>query len=428
MLLSGQESIQTSRANNLRLISGDISYQITNRTDDSDTVISWGESVLIGLYDTSLFSQGDQICIFENATVPILWTVYAVEDHWLLVSFFDAITGLIRFDEYMNEQNPSAVTDYKVIYDPSGAATEEYIRKVELHHNYKNLSVEMRALDTLNEYLSFGSMYMIADDTGNVIVYNLSTSLFNNIEEKNIDNVLFDLCISGDEYRPIIRGLTFVEKVADLNYLVFTYNTNFGKQYILFTTNSTLSSFAVYPDIHMTENLYNNVSNDIRVPALYMNMMNNIYSSELIDLYGADVGLLTANISTMYYAKEVFEDDIIYGNGTSYTVLAYTSYSTSVDLNSVFGDGATKLYIIALDEKIFLYTVPSNTDIAEKYNLNNLLLEFDPTSAADYTARILQVYYADTGNAGADKELLYMTYFPAMTFYDSVAKKFRVMI
>ncbi len=427
MLLSGQETPQTSRFNYLNLIKGSLGYQITNRIDKTPGLgdaLSWGESVLIGLYSTTHFTAGDEIVIFGDTSVT--WTVYAVEDHWILVSFYD-VGATTNFSEYMDLQNPTTVADYTVIWGPMGNLPVNYnIRKVDLHKNYKNLNVELRALDTLDEVIDFGDMYMIADTDGNVIVYNLSVALFNNIEEKNIDNVLFDLCIQGDEYRPIIRGLTFVEKVKDLNYLVFTYNTNFGKQYILFTTNSTLSSFAVYPDIHMSENLYNNVSNDIRTPPLYMNMMNDIYSSELISMY-ADGDLITDTISTVSWAKEVFEGDVIYGDGVDYTIDSTIDYSAGVELVTLDAD----LYIISYDEKFFLYTASALTPIAQKYNLNNLLLEFDATSAVekpsavgtDYTARILQVYYT-----GVTNELLYMTYFPAMTFYNGVAKTFRIII
>jgi len=213
--------------------------------------------------------------------------------------------------------------------------------------------------------------------------------------------------------------------VRDLDYLIFSHYTNNGKQYIIFTTKSVLSNYSVYPDIYITDNLYNNISNDYRIPSLYNNMMNDIYSTELVSLYTNSDSVNELVGSETSYCKEVNENDVIKylteaGDTETinlYTVLSSENYSTAVTIHDT-------LQLISHNDKILLVSNDMN-EIKEQY-LNNLLLEFNtPTSTISNDYRLLQIYYDDST---ARKELLYQCYLPITTIFPNEVKTFRVVI
>jgi len=423
MILSGFETQQNYHLNNINLLkdSNYLKYNLNNRVDDDGNIIQWGNSVIIGIDNTrgNTIVAGDNITIF-SLDDSIEWLVKKVTDHWILISIIST-DGSINFNDYYNSKLPSSDNDYRIKQN----STIRFIRKAEISKNYQNLNVQMKSLDTLDQPINFGDMNIKVDLNGGIIVYNLSLSFFIELQDKNIEGVLFDLCVKSDDYRPIIRGLKFEEKVRDLDYLVFSHYTNEGKQYIIFTTKNIISEYSVYPDIYISDNLYNNIANDYRVPSLFNNMMNDIYSTEFISLYTSsdsiNESILDSNIS---YCREVIEGDIIY----------YMSEVGDVETRNRFDVGSEylggelingTLNIISYDSKMLIYSNDEN-EIKEQ-NLTNLLLEF--TTPINYSLdrefRILQVYYKD---AGSREELLYQCYLPLTTIFAEDSKTFRIII
>jgi len=361
MILSGLQTEQVYGFNYLKLLknTGNIKYSLSNRIDNKTTpnILQWGDSVLIGIdYNKSdegfnyIYGSTDvetnYIKIFDISDNGLNWEVRKATDHWILISIKDQ-TNTTNFLDYFSLKNPKSDEDYRIVFNKGlSNQSTRYVRKIEPSKNYVDLKVEMKALDTLSQYVDFGNMNMKADLAGNIIVYNLSISFYSELEENNIEGILFDLCIQSDEYRPIIRGLKFEEKIRDLDYLIFSHFTNNGKQYVIFTTRDVVTDYAIYPDIFLTDNLYNNISTDDRVPTLFNNFMNDIYVSEMIQtIY---TGTFTGNISisNIKFCKEVFEDNILYDrtiepvttsqkvieSNDSITILEAENYTTQVNI------------------------------------------------------------------------------------------------
>ncbi len=423
MILSGFDAQQNFRINNINLLedSNSLWYNLNNRVDDSDNIIQWGDSVVIGIDNvngsTSIVA-GTDITIFDLSDT-IEWSVYKVSDHWIIISNLSTDSST-SFSNYYNIKNPNNDDNFKI----KQGIVERFIRKSEISKNYETLNVEMNALDTLSKTSNFGNMKMKADLNGGIIVYDLSLPFYIELQDKNIEGTLFDLCISSDDYKPIIRGLKFEEKVRDLDYLIFSYYTNNSKQYIIFTTRSYITEYAVYPDIYITDNLYNNIANDYRVPSLFNNMMNDIYSTEFIDLYSSADGIKSKILtSEITYCKEVSEGDIIRYNkftGDSQEILTHkvlSEYLVEYDIVD------SNLKLISHDGKILLYS--SDVDEIKEQYLNNLLLEFEVSSSGDRDFRLIQIFYNDEVSR---KELLYQCYLPLTTIFASSSKTFRIII
>lgn len=367
MILTGQDTVRANRFNYLKKLKDNIEvdFKLTNRytNEDGGAIIPWGDAILLGVDSLGEISAGDDIKIFSS-TSSTEFTVLQVSDHWLLITMEDT-TLASSFLDYMDSTNPDSTQMFV-----SDGTKNYFIRANNQATTYKNLNVTMKALDGLSESVEFGNMKMIADQDGSIIIYNLSAALFSEVESKNIDNILFDLCIENDAYTPILRGLKYVEKISDLNYLTFSYYTNTGKKYIYFTTKSIISDYAIYPDIVITDNLYNNLANDYRLPSLFTNMMNDIHVSEIMEFN--DPGIpsgLTDTVNTFKWVKEIFEDDILSHNVTyagvfaneTYTVLDHTTYATSSGKNLFLGrlGAATTQIIISKSGSTYRYTYNS---------------------------------------------------------------------
>jgi hypothetical protein len=421
MILSGFETHQNYHLNNINFLndSTNLHYNLSNRVDSDGNIIQWGDSVIIGFDNTigTAITTGN-IKIFDLRDI-IEWEVLNSSDHWVIIANKDT-TGNIYFNDYFNDKKTSKTESNKL----SQGGIVRYIRKNEISKNYKNLNVKMKALDTLIDGAEFGSMNMKVDLNGMTIIYNLSLSFYIELEEKNIHGTLFDLCIDTEDYQPIIRGLKFVEKIRDLDYLIFSHYTNKGKEFIIFTTRTNISEYAIYPDTHITDNLYNNIANDYRVPALFNNMMNDIYSTEFIDLYAnadsIDEEILT---SKLIYCKEVRENDVIYYNSISGDVESTHEYVVLPEYpNPVVITGT--LSIIANNGKLFLLS--NNVDEIKKFNLNNLMITIStPIDSSEKNFRSIQVYYDDSVGR---KELLYQSYLSLITIFPNESKTFRIIL
>jgi len=377
MKLSGLQTFQNRRYNELKFLpkNSKLRCSLLSRKDTNlptNNFISWGDSVIIGI-DNNISANGYDI-IASSTTVDkfikifdlsgdVRWKVLNVSEHWIVISNIDS-TAEWNFLNYYNSQKPSTQENFKIEYQNSFT---RYIRFSEDSTNYNDLNVVMKSLDTLNEGVSFGSMKMKTDMTGNIIVYNLPISFFVDVEEKNIGNASFDLCVDSSTYQPIITGLKFEEKILDLDYLVFSHFTNNSKQYIIFTTNSIISEYAVYPDVYVSDNLYNNISNDYKIPSLFNNLLNDTYVSELLQMFTPiQSHIITTN--DFSYSKEVATGDIIKnvvsdysGNETlqSYTVLTSDNYLTEVPICDEYLGDSTTGFNIAHSGSLTTYTYNS---------------------------------------------------------------------
>jgi hypothetical protein len=392
MILSGTNTENNKIFNNIKTLkaSTKLKYILTNRIDSKTTPneIAWGNSVIIGIDNnysgksyTQLLPSNDStnyyIKIFDITSEGLKFKVLNASPHWLLISMMDS-TNTISFNDYKDLKNP-ADNNYKILYEET---LSRNVRLAEVSKNYQDLNVIVKALDTIKiDTLNFGSMNMKVDTLGNIIVYNLSTYFFNSIEENNINNILFDLCLNAENYEPIIRGLKFEEKIKDLNYLIFSYYTNNGKQYIIFTTKSHITDYALYPDFFVSNNLYNDISNDVRVPSLYDNLNNDLFLSELLDMFDYTTNFKDT-ITNIINCKELFEGDVIenllYNYTTdveflkSYTVLNYDNYHSNIPVivNSI--DDSLTITITYEGSDIFKYT-SIETDWDTKINVGDLV-------------------------------------------------------
>ena len=385
MIISGLETEQNFRFNKIKDIKDntELEYLLTNRIDSEATpnAINWGDSVLLGIdnndstqpYTTITASVGAtkkylKIFDIDNINAPE-WEIRNVSEHWILISSIDK-DSTTNFNEYFNTQNPSSDSQYRIKEVDDDII--RYIRKSVYSKIYEDQLVEMKPIDTTANIHDFGTMNMKIDLAGNIIVYNLSVNYFLEIEEKNIENILFNLCISNETYAPIIRGLKFEEKIRDLDYLVFSYYTNQGKQFITFTTRTYLSDYTIYSDVFITDNLYNSVANDLRTPSLYNNLLNDMYCTEFIDMF-TYVDSYNAEITDKKYTKQVFEDHILSKTYVSdageeslvnYTVLSQDNYTLdkSPILISNFGDGSSVFDITEPIADTMRVTYNSGTD------------------------------------------------------------------
>ena len=392
MILSGTNTENNKIFNNIKTLkaSTKLKYMLTNRIDSKTTPneISWGDSVLIGIdnnYSGKSYAQllpsndstNYYIKIFDITSNGLKFKVLNASPHWLLISMMDS-TNTYGFADYKNLKLASDY-EYKLLYEDT---LTRNIRIAEQSKNYQDLNVTVKASDVIDtNNLNFGNMNMKVDTLGNIIVYNLSTSFFNNVEESNIGNISFDLCMNNDDYQPLFRGLKFEEKIKDLNYLIFSNFTNEGKQYIIFTTKNNISDYAIYPDFYVSDNLYNDIANDVRVPSLFNNLNNDLFLTESLDMFDYTTNFKDTIINIIN-VREIFEDDLLknirydYTENeeiiSSYEVLSYDNYLTNIPVLYETIDKTLTITITDKGSDTFRYT-STETDWNEKMNVGDLV-------------------------------------------------------
>lgn len=333
--LTGSWSENTNLFNYKKIIKSNLYYSLFNRKDQNNSILNWGESVLIKV-DNNTFAYDDNLLIFNYST-SFRFKVLKVLGNWLLVNMMDSTNNI----NYVKFSNDLATKDYFV----SNMIDKRPILESFATNTYNYLNVEMRTLDSYSTYPNFGNMFLKIDNTGGVVCYNMNYNFLINFSKNKFESYSFDLCHKSTDYIPIIRNLKFKELKNDS--LIFEYITNNNKQSVVFTTKNYEINYNIYPDTFYNINQFVSLSNDYKVHQQYANYMNDL------DLNSSLQPNTIVNIPSnqIFYTKEYFGGETItrflYGDKTLTTAQTLVN-----NTNIVYANNSIIRSIYKINDKI----------------------------------------------------------------------------
>ena len=347
MNFNGGYSENVNIFNYKKQIKNKLYYSLHSRKDYADAELNWGESVIVKVAGDNPFVDGQTISILNHSKSSPRFTVLKSIDEWLLIKM-NSTDGTDNFIRFTNS------TDIQ--YTIGDGYNVRNISRSDPTNTYDIQTVELRSVDNMVKNTNFGKMILRTDDIGTITIYNLNYGVFDSIVSSEISDTLFDLCVDDVEYRPIVRGLSLVEKNTSFGHLVFKYSTNSGLRYVVVTTKRYENDFSIYPDALYDDLSFVNISSDFKVQLLHSNFLNDLSFSDIIQN-----GTLT-KIPDARWCSRKFVGDKIY----DYTHAEETIGTASVtngsnvivlngDVVDVFGEG-DKIKIISTT-----YTITSVT-------------------------------------------------------------------
>ena len=238
---------------------------LTNRKSNT-TDLAWGTSMLIELYDTSMFDIGDDLKIYSETSTES-FEILNIINNILIVSSISQ-NGVI-FNDYKDSISEK---EYKV-FSGMISATIKTVNEQQIYNKYK---VTMESMTPLN--VNFGSdLEMMIDSGNNIIIYNMSFDFYRSIGDW-LKGGIFNLVLNKDN-TTLIRGLKYTETLNDYNYLVFQFETQSGTRKVLFTPKSIQSDYAVFSDYYFDEDVFFNVTTDPESPILFQSYVESSYAN-----------------------------------------------------------------------------------------------------------------------------------------------------